>query len=289
MQMQIVETNAGMAICSAPSRMAGSSALPCSRCQLMFSIATVASSTRMPTASARPPRVMMLIVSPSALSAMIELEDRERDRDRDDHRAAPAAEEHQDHQRGQRRGDDRLAEHALDRGADEHRLIGEQLDLQLGRQAGLDPRQRRLDPVDDVERRGVARLHHRQHRGALAVDPDDVGLRRVAVAHVRDVADVDRRAAHHLDRQVVQLLDAVRAAVQTHVVLEPADLRRAARQDQVLRRNRVDDVGRGQPLGLERLRVEVDHDLRLLAAVGLRDRRPWIVASCVRRKLTPRS
>ena len=39
----------------------------------MFSIATVASSTRMPTASARPPSVMMLIVSPSALSTMIEL------------------------------------------------------------------------------------------------------------------------------------------------------------------------------------------------------------------------
>ena len=38
----------------------------------MFSIATVASSTRMPTASARPPSVMMLIVSPSALSTMIE-------------------------------------------------------------------------------------------------------------------------------------------------------------------------------------------------------------------------
>ncbi len=34
----------------------------------MFSISTVASSTRMPTASARPPRVMMLMVSPSAAS-----------------------------------------------------------------------------------------------------------------------------------------------------------------------------------------------------------------------------
>ena len=39
----------------------------------MFSIVTVASSTRMPTASARPPRVMMLIVSPSALRMRIEL------------------------------------------------------------------------------------------------------------------------------------------------------------------------------------------------------------------------
>ncbi len=39
----------------------------------MFSISTVASSTRMPTASASPPSVMMLIVSPSALSVMIEI------------------------------------------------------------------------------------------------------------------------------------------------------------------------------------------------------------------------
>ena len=38
----------------------------------MFSMVTVASSTRMPTASARPPSVMMLIVSPSAERQMIE-------------------------------------------------------------------------------------------------------------------------------------------------------------------------------------------------------------------------
>ena len=66
MQMQSVETNAGTAICGAPSRIACSSALPSSRLRLMFSISTVASSTRMPTASASPPSVMMLIVSPSA-------------------------------------------------------------------------------------------------------------------------------------------------------------------------------------------------------------------------------
>ena len=46
--------------------------LPCSRCQLMFSIVTVASSTRMPTASARPPRVIMLMVSPIADNVAIE-------------------------------------------------------------------------------------------------------------------------------------------------------------------------------------------------------------------------
>ena len=38
----------------------------------MFSIVTVASSTRMPTASASPPSVMTLIVSPSAESTVSE-------------------------------------------------------------------------------------------------------------------------------------------------------------------------------------------------------------------------
>ena len=75
----------------------------------MFSIVTVASSTRMPTASARPPSVMMFSVSPSADSAMIEP------------RIASGIEvamitverqlpeEQQDHQAGQRRGDHALA------------------------------------------------------------------------------------------------------------------------------------------------------------------------------------
>ena len=46
--------------------MAVSTSLPCSRCQLMFSMVTVASSTKIPTAKAKPPKVMMLSVSPKA-------------------------------------------------------------------------------------------------------------------------------------------------------------------------------------------------------------------------------
>ena len=72
MQIASVDTSAGSAISCAPLRIAVSTSSPCSRCQLMFSIVTVASSTRMPTASASPPRVMMLIVSPSADRQMIE-------------------------------------------------------------------------------------------------------------------------------------------------------------------------------------------------------------------------
>ena len=61
-------TKAGMAICWAPSRMARVSVLPMARWRWMFSIATVASSTRMPTARASPPRVMPLRVWPRARS-----------------------------------------------------------------------------------------------------------------------------------------------------------------------------------------------------------------------------
>ena len=65
--MQSVETKAGSAISCAPSRIAASSGFPADRWRWIFSIATVASSTRIPTASASPPRVIRLIVSPSAL------------------------------------------------------------------------------------------------------------------------------------------------------------------------------------------------------------------------------
>ncbi len=67
MQMASVDTNAGVAICWAPSRIAWTSRVPRPRFRWMFSISTVASSTRMPTASARPPRVITLSVCPMAL------------------------------------------------------------------------------------------------------------------------------------------------------------------------------------------------------------------------------
>ena len=56
---------------------------------------------------------------------------RKRDRDRDDDGRAPASEEHQDHQAGQRRRDDAFMNDAADRGADEQRLIADQRDIEL--------------------------------------------------------------------------------------------------------------------------------------------------------------
>ncbi len=72
MQIDRVDTRVGTAISAEASRIAASRGLPFSSLCAMFSIATVASSTRMPTASARPPRVMMLMVWPKADSAVSE-------------------------------------------------------------------------------------------------------------------------------------------------------------------------------------------------------------------------
>ena len=63
--MASVETKVGTAMPAAPCKVACGNAMPSSvssRC--VFSMVTVESSTRMPIASARPPSVMVLMVSP---------------------------------------------------------------------------------------------------------------------------------------------------------------------------------------------------------------------------------
>ena len=73
MQIESVETKVGTAICCAPSRMALTIGFFCARLRWIFSISTVASSTRMPTARAMPPKVMMLIVLSRRLRTIIEV------------------------------------------------------------------------------------------------------------------------------------------------------------------------------------------------------------------------
>jgi len=97
---------------------------------------------------------------------------------------------------------------------------------------------------------------------------DDILLRTGAVADIGDVAHVDGRAVHHLDRQVVECGDRFRRIVQADAILGRADLDEAGRIDLVLRGNGVADILRRQPLGLERQRIEVDLHLTLLAARG---------------------
>jgi len=68
---------------------------------------------------------------------------------------------------------------------------------------------------------------------------------------------------------------AVRRAVQADRMFELANLRGAGRQDQVLRGDGVDHIGRRQAFGQQRLRVEVDRHHARLAAVREWHGRPW--------------
>ena len=143
-----------------------------------------------------------------------------------------------------------------------------------------------LDVGNDRERRGRARLHHRQQHGALAVDMDDVGLRRAAVMHIGHVAHVDDRSVDGLDRQVVESGDRAGRVVQIHRVFERADLLGSDRGDQVLERQGVDDVVRGDAVGVQRLLVEVGLDLPNLAAIGQAEPpHPRTEVNCGRMKL----
>ena len=68
-KMQTIARSRGITVSSEPSRTANASGCPCCKWLWMFSIATVASSTRIPMASANPPKVITLIVCPVSQSA----------------------------------------------------------------------------------------------------------------------------------------------------------------------------------------------------------------------------
>ena len=73
----------------------------CSIWVWMFSISTVASSTRMPMARASPPKVMMLIVLPGQVQGDDRPQQCQRNVQHDDDHTAQVAQEEQDHQAGQ--------------------------------------------------------------------------------------------------------------------------------------------------------------------------------------------
>ena len=71
-------------------------------------------------------------------------------------------------------------------------------------------------------------------RAARAVLAHDVGLRRVAVAHLRHVADVHGRAVDRFDREVAKPATVSGLLLSEHAVFAIADLRRAGGQSEIL-------------------------------------------------------
>jgi len=129
-------------------------------------------------------------------------QDGQRDRERDHQRAAPVAQEQQHQCRGEAGGDQGLHRDADDRGLHEDGLVEQRLDRDLPGHLLARPGQQGAQVGHDVQRGRAAVLQHRQQHAALAVLAHDVGLRREAVAHERDVADGRRYAVGGAHRQV---------------------------------------------------------------------------------------
>ena len=201
-------------------------------------------------------------------------ENRQRNRDTDNYRAAPASQEQQDHDAGEEGGNERFADDPTDGRAHEKRLVEELPDLQFLWQARQDPGQSRLHGFDDGQCRGFSVSQNREQRAARSIDPHDTGLHGIAVAHLGHVPHVDSRAIHHLDGQVVELVQQLGTAVELYLVIDVAELGSSRRENEVLLAQGTRNVRRREPFGVERLRIEVDHHLPELAAERQRDRGP---------------
>jgi hypothetical protein len=198
--------------------------------------------------------------------------DRQRDGYRHDHRVAPAAEEYEDHERHEDRGQDRLVDDVFDRSAYEHRLVEIELELEPLRRVGLDVRQEIAHGLHDPERRGIRVLQDAHVACALSVDAHGVLLGGEAVADFRDVPELNDEPLAYPHRQAVELLDHLWAGIEADVELALTDARDAGRHDHIGGLQGADDVHLRQALGGEPGRVDVNDDLALLAAIWRRDR-----------------
>src|SRR5882757_9681181 len=109
----------------------------------------------------------------------------------------------------------------------------------------------------------------------MAILAHDVCLRNTAVADRGDIVDIDCRSIHLADGEIGDTSQRHRRRVEMDVVLILADLCGASGQNDILRCHRAQYVDRRKTLGLKQLRVEVQHDGSLLAAIHVRNDCAW--------------
>ena len=81
-------------------------------------------------------------------------------------------------------------------------MIRQRRHLQLGRHRGSDARQKGANPLDHIDRGGVAVLQDRDEHASVAVLADDIRLKLEPIADAGDITQVDRGAVHLLDRNI---------------------------------------------------------------------------------------
>ena len=109
-------------------------------------------------------------------------------------------------------------------------------------------------------------LDDQQISAAPAVDAHDVGLRLMGVRDRGNVANMNRRSVGNLYWKLIEVGHGVGTHVQIDVVLIIAHLGRTRRDHDVCCRERVADVCRRNPVGIEQRGIQVHHHGPLHAA-----------------------
>ena len=180
-------------ICCAPSSAARIGGMPRSRLRNMFSIMTMASSTTKPTETASAISVRLLIEKPAQPHGGAGAGQRQRHRDAGGNGRRRPAQEDEDHHHHQR--DRQASVSCMSSTLARMRVgaVGQDRDLDAGRNPALDLRDQRADAIDRLDDVGVGALGDGQQDGRLAVEHR--GRARVA----RGLLDVGhRRQAHDI-------------------------------------------------------------------------------------------
>src|SRR5258708_4949272 len=130
-------------------------------------------------------------------------QDGQRNGDGDDQRTAPTSQEEQNHQTCETRGDDGLADDAVDGASDEDGLIGQRQNLKFRGEGLRDTGKKAPNAFHDADCRSVAGLEHGHQRAATTILTHDVGLRCKSVAHIRYITKIDRGIPNDLNREVI--------------------------------------------------------------------------------------
>ena len=117
------ETSTAPHTSDAPRRAASRAGIPSSRSRKMFSSTTIAASTTMPTANARPASEMTLIDRPSAAIAHERPDDGDRNREHHGDRRPPRAQEDEQHDGREEAADIDVLLHEIEGGVDVHGLV----------------------------------------------------------------------------------------------------------------------------------------------------------------------
>src|ERR1700720_2575842 len=131
-----------------------------------------------------------------------------------------------------------------------------------------------MDRVDDAQCRSVAVLDYAEPAPSPAVLPHSVLLPQPAVVNLADILYEYGCAVHDLDRNIVEIVDGRGRRVGRNRILLVANFCGAGGKRQILSIDRIHYVKRGQPLGEQLWRIEIDHDLAIFPARRCRKRDP---------------